>query len=188
MKLICPGCGAVCSAESFLNDGNARETLQIVSRLPAPLPKVVLNYLSLFRPGKSALSWKKALRLAGEIEELVARGYVSRQGLPDRKCSARTWAKGMEQMIEQRAFLTLPMPNHNYLRKVAYDMADQMDYQQEKTRQKSSLYKGTRPSDHADPSLDPLEKARREWDEKMKKGEVAEVDLTDLKGVVKGMD
>jgi len=185
MKLICPGCGAIASAESWVNDVHCRETLLIISRLPAPLPKTTLGYLSLFRPGQRALGWKKALRLAGEIEQLVCKNFVSVKGKVDRRCSPRIWAKAMEQMVEQRDGLDLPMPNHRYLKKVAYDMADKADYKQEQ-RQHAAPVRRVRTSDPV-VSHDPLAKIKEEWD-KAHQGDDGKLDLTELTGVVKGME
>ena len=134
MKLTCPACGAVASADSWMNDELCRETLVMVAGLPAPLNKTVLGYLSLFRPHKTGLTWKKALRLAAEIRDLVSRGYVESKGKVDRTCPVRIWEQAMEQMVERRITLTLPMPNHNYLKKVAWDLADQEDARAEKSR------------------------------------------------------
>jgi len=75
MKLICPGCGATASAETMTNDEAARKTLGFICKMDPPLPVIVLPYLSLFRPEKSALGWSKALRLA---QELAARWPRSR--------------------------------------------------------------------------------------------------------------
>lgn len=188
MKLVCPGCGATASAEAWVNDATCREVLQVVSRLQAPLPKTCLGYLSLFRPGVRALTWKKALRVSLEVEQLTGRGFVNIQGKVDRNCPARIWAKAMEQMLEQRDRLNLPMPNHNYLRKVAYDLADQMDYRQEKKSESQKQAQRIRPDrSKGDINLDPLEKARREWDAEHevpteKKG------LNDLSTCIKGME
>ena len=131
MKLICPACGAIASAESWINDELCRATLAKIAGLPTPLPKTVLGYLSLFRPDKTGLTWKKALRLAEEIAALTACGFVSIHGKVDRTCSPRIWAQGMEQMIEKRLSLTLPLKNHNYLRQVAWQLADQEDASRE---------------------------------------------------------
>jgi hypothetical protein len=144
MKLVCPSCGATASADSWINDATCRETLAVISRLPSPLPKTCLGYLSLFRPGKNALGWKKALRLALEIEQLAKCGYVSVQGRVDKNCTAGIWAQAMEAMLDQRTGLKLPMPNHRYLEKVAHDLADQADYLQEKKSYKSKPVAGVR--------------------------------------------
>lgn len=135
MKLTCPSCAAVASADAWANDANCREATLVVSRLAPPLPKIILSYLSLFRPGKQSLTWKKALRLALEVEELTGKGYVHVQGRVDRDCPARIWAQAMEKMVERRNNgLTLPLDSHVYLSKVAWDMADQADSQAEKNR------------------------------------------------------
>lgn len=189
MKLICPGCGAVGSADSWINDTNCREALFIITSLPAPLPKITLNYLSLFRPGKQSLTWKKALRLASEIQQLTSTGYVSIQGQIDRNCPPRTWAQAMEQMVEQRSRLNLPMPNHNYLKKVAHDLAAAADYQAEKTKYVAPVTPtGSTTAKKGDISLSPLAKAYAEYDKKNANGGLVKGALNDISTVVKGMD
>jgi hypothetical protein len=132
MKLICPACAAINSAEAMTNDEAARKTLSVICQMQPPLPVIVLPYLSLFRPEKSALAWGKALRLAQELAELVGKGYVQVDKKPARKCPARLWAQAMEEMIERRQRLSRPLKNHNYLRDVAYTMADKEDAETEK--------------------------------------------------------
>ncbi len=165
MRLICPACGAIASAETWLNDGVCREVLARITGLPAPLPKVALGYLGLFRPGERGLTWKKALQLADEITALVAVGYVSVAGKVDRDCGPVIWAQAMEQMIEQRGRLRLPMKNHNYLRQIAWEIADSEDRRNESTARN----KQGRPLLR---THDPLEKARQEYDEKLASGQV----------------
>jgi hypothetical protein len=138
MKLICPACGAIASAEAWSNDGTCREALALIAGLPSPLPKAVLAYISLFRPGKTGLTWKKALRLSQEINALTACGYVSAPGKVDRPCPARIWAQAMEQMVEKRGALSLPLKNHNYLRQVAWQLADQEDAKAEQSKPRVS--------------------------------------------------
>ncbi len=143
MKLTCPSCGAIASAEAWSNDARWRELLQVVASLPAPLPPMALHYLSLFRPGKSALSPSRALRLSRELRALVACGYVSEKGKVDRPCDPYLWARGIEEMIDRKDRLERPMPNHNYLRRVVYSLADQADAHQER-RQNESILRGDR--------------------------------------------
>jgi hypothetical protein len=166
MKLICPSCGAIASAETWLNDAVCREVLAAIAALPAPLPKAALGYLGLFRPGERGLSWQKAQRIVGELVTLTGAGWVSVQGKVDRSCGPTIWARAMEQMSEQRDRLRLPMKNHNYLRQVAWEMADEADRQQETAARKG-------PARRAVKTYDPLEKARREFDEKVASGQVS---------------
>lgn len=132
MKLICPGCGLIASAEAMANDAACRETLQAVAGLPAPLPPLALQYLSLFRPEKTALSWTKAARIARELAALVAGGHVQVDKKAARPCPARLWAQAIEEMLGRRERLERPLKNHNYLRAVTYGLADQADAQAEK--------------------------------------------------------
>lgn len=127
MRLICPGCGLTASVEAWLNDAEARELLLIVARLPHPLPEACLPYLGLFRPENRALSWKKAGRIVAELAQLVGSGHVQVQGKPSRPCPPRIWAEAMGQMLDRRDRITRPMPNHNYLRQVAWQLADEAD-------------------------------------------------------------
>ena len=133
MKLVCPACGAVVAAECWLNDEMSRTALAAIAALPAPLPKSILGYMSLFR-ASSSLGWTKVVRLVEEIRELTGRGYVNVQGKVDRTCPPRIWSLAMDQMVERRIGLSLPLKNHNYLRQVAWQLADQEDAQAEKSR------------------------------------------------------
>jgi len=132
MKMTCTACGATNSAEAMTSDEACRKTLAVCCRLPGPMPMVVLHYLSLFRPEKSSLTWGKALRLALELEELVVKGWVQIEKKPARKCVPRIWSQAIEEMIDRRQRLTRPLKNHNYLRDVAYTIADREDAETEK--------------------------------------------------------
>jgi len=174
MKLTCPVCGAVASAEAWENDAQWREMMRVVLSLPAPVATVSLGYFSLFRPGKSALSVKKALRLAKEIAALVAPEYVRVQGKPARRCYPATWAQAMELMSERRGSLQLPLKNHNYLRQIAWGLADAEDAANEARRREMEAagnYRGAVPhpaagnplpaGDGVDDGLLPIERAMR---------------------------
>ena len=150
MILTCPSCGATASACAWENDIAAREAMQAVIALPAPVAKVTLGYLSLFRPLERALTWKKVKKVVGELSALVATGYLQVQGKPARSCPPQFWATGMEQMIERSATLQRPLKNHNYLRQIVWQLADQADAQQEQKVRQGEITgesKGRKPSD-----------------------------------------
>lgn len=127
MKLICPSCGLTASAEAWINDAAARDLLLAVATLPAPLPKVVLPYLAIFRPERQALRWDKAGKIVAELAGMIALGHVQVQGKVARPCPPRIWAAAMEQMVERRDSIRRPLPNHNYLKQVAWQLADEED-------------------------------------------------------------
>ncbi|MFC1524644.1 hypothetical protein ACFL6N_07630, partial [Thermodesulfobacteriota bacterium] len=87
---------------------------------------VALQYLTLFRPAKSALSWKKALRIIKELAVLIGSGSVQIEGKVSRPCPARIWAAAIDEMLVNPG-IKRPLKNHNYLRQVAWGMADNED-------------------------------------------------------------
>lgn len=135
MRGVCQTCGATGPLEWFVAESLGRQTTAVMLELPKGVQDYLLQYLALFRPATGrGLAPKKALRLVTEILILVGKGYVNRQGFPDRYCPPHIWAGAMETMISQRDGLTLPMPNHNYLKKVAWDLADKADADKERSR------------------------------------------------------
>lgn len=134
MRLRCPGCGLKAGAEAWGNDAAARDFVGVLAKLPPPLPAVVLNYLAFFRPEKSDMAWPKALRLIKEIQAMVITGSVQYGHKPARRCPPSTWAQAMERMAISAEIITRPLPNHVYLIKVAWGMADEADAQMEKRR------------------------------------------------------
>ena len=111
MKLTCPCCGAVASAEAWQNDLEARAVLAAAIKLDEPIPRQLLPYLGLFRPAERSLSWKRTARLIQELSGLVATGYVQVQGKPARPCPPQVWALAMEQMTERGMAISRPMGN-----------------------------------------------------------------------------
>lgn len=127
MKLTCPCCGAVASAEAWQNDLEARAVLAAAIKLDEPIPRQLLPYLGLFRPAERSLSWKRTATLIRDLSKLVATGYVQVHGRPARPCPPHVWAQAMEQMADRGMTISRPMTNHNYLRQVAWQLADKLD-------------------------------------------------------------
>ncbi len=118
MRLICPSCGAIHSAESLANDAEARQCLLIVAELPVDIARRALPYLALFRPsgGKRGLIWSKALRLLHELQQMVVDSYIQWDRQPARPNSAQAWAQALERLL-QRPPSRLPLTSHGYLKK-----------------------------------------------------------------------
>lgn len=135
MRLVCPSCGAMHSAEAFLNDAAARECLSLIINLKGKLPELVLPYLSLFRSrGGGGLRWSKALRLVKELHELVTAEKISWDGKKEYYNHVMYWEAAIEKLIEKPP-RQLPVENHNYLRAIAYSVADSTDAREERERE-----------------------------------------------------
>jgi hypothetical protein len=110
----------------------AKKGIKIVAEMPREVAPLAIYYLSLFRPQSGrAVSVAKSARLIAELRDLVANGHVQHNRLPARTCPPRIWAEAISTMVDNRLGLKLPMPNHNYLIKVAYDRADALDRERE---------------------------------------------------------
>jgi hypothetical protein len=133
----------------------ARQALQAACALPPEVSKVCLGYLSLFRPMQRALSWSKSLRIINELSALIAPGHIQVQGKPARPCPPRIWAVAMEQMVERSATLQRPLKNHNYLRQIVHQLADQADAGREKQVIKAEQTGSTKIIRPADDEMSP---------------------------------
>jgi hypothetical protein len=90
MRLVCPSCGAIHSAESWTNDADARQCMSIVAELPAEIGRRALPYLALFRPESGrGLRWDKALRLLHELREMITATHIQWEKKPARPNSSR---------------------------------------------------------------------------------------------------
>lgn len=139
MILICPSCGSAHSAEGWENDVIARQAFQAALKLPAPVQSALLAYLGVFRPAKQSLRWSTSLKLINELSVIVAQGYIQVQGEVARPCPPHLWAQAMEVVIARRHKLTKRLKNHNYLREVVYDIANQADAGRERTQHQQVL-------------------------------------------------
>jgi len=155
MKDICQTCGASAPIDWFLTTTKDRQCKQVLSELPEAVAHQCVHYLVLFKPRSGrAMTAAKAQRVLTELKTLVETGYVKIKGRVGRPCSPAIWALAMEQMAERREQLDLPLENHNYLRKVSWDLAEKADYQKEKKRIKEEQSASiTRPQGETDPQL-----------------------------------
>lgn len=122
MKLVCPCCGATLSIEALLMDGDARSTVEAALRLPAPLGSLILRYLGLFRTGKRALSWDRATKLLTELHACIDARQVQRNGI-DYAAPLDAWQQAIDDMLNRRDKLSLPLKSHGYLFEIVAGMA-----------------------------------------------------------------
>jgi hypothetical protein len=130
MRLTCPCCGATVSLEALLNDTAARHAVAIALALPANLGPRLLRYLSLFRPAQRSLTWDRAAHLLGELQAMIDAGQIQRQGR-SWAVSPSAWQTALDEMLERRASLTLPLKSHGYLLEILAGQANQAEARQE---------------------------------------------------------
>lgn len=137
MRATCPECGAQAHLSAFFAEDDGKRLAALLADMVPELGRAVIAYLGLFKPLKSALRLARAVKLVQELVALVETGTVcrdERNGVR-RPASPAMWAAGIEQMLAQRASLTLPLENHNYLRAVVFGLADKADAAVERQRE-----------------------------------------------------
>lgn len=144
MQVICPCCQSEFPIEAGWLDGDAKRLAMLLARAEPALGRAVVGYLRLHRPAKQSLRLTRAAKLAEEVLALASAGEVCRGGLC-RPCTSATWVAAIEQMLDGRAKLRLPLSGHGYLTEVAYSLADQADAIAERQREQH-LREGRRPA------------------------------------------
>jgi len=144
----------------------------MVSAFQADVGRRCLHYLGMFRGGGRGLSWPRVLRLLTEIRALLDAATVAWDGKPARPCTASMWGQAMEKMI-QNPPRSLPLKNHNYLRAIAYEIANDGDRAAEVKRNKAEragTLRPDRPATYPDvPERIDFEEMRRITDERYRK-------------------
>jgi hypothetical protein len=114
MKATCPACGAVASLDVLLGNDGAREAVMTALAIPAPLGKLLVQYLGLFRPAQRQLSFDRVAGILGELLPMIAEAKIERGG---RIWSAPQdyWVMALTEMLAKRDALTLPLKGHGYL-------------------------------------------------------------------------
>jgi hypothetical protein len=151
MRLICPVCGALCSAEAWQNDATCRTFIDLLVKFPNDIRSLVLPYLGLFRTGKSGLTWSRAYRVIADLHTLTASGNVQWEGGETRPAPASLWAAAIDAVLVRRP---KALQNHNYLRHVAWEMAAPIAARRERdieAERRGKTDDGRRMTDERDP-------------------------------------
>ena len=110
--------------------------MAITLQMPPVLAEHTTRYLSLFRPAGRALSWSRTLKLIRELYELIEAGQIKRKGRTW-PAPTQSWCMAMEQMIEGRDKLTLPLKSHGYLYEIVAGLGDKIEATEETRKEKS---------------------------------------------------
>lgn len=137
MRATCPDCGAQAHLSAFFVEDDGKRLAALLADMQPELGRAVIGYLGLFKPAKTALRLARAVKLVQELVALVEAGSVCRdeRGGVRRPATPGMWANCIEQMLSQRASLTLPLDTHNYLRAVVFGLADKADAATERQKE-----------------------------------------------------
>lgn len=80
MKTSCPACGAAFSLDVLIGNEGAREAVMAALAIPAPLGKLLVQYLGLFRPAQRQLSFDRVANLLNELLPLISEAKIERNG------------------------------------------------------------------------------------------------------------
>jgi len=108
----------------------ARDAIMQALALPAPLGKLLIQYVALFRPDSRNIAFGRVATLLGELQPMIEAARIERSG---RTWSAPIdyWKMALEEMIAKRDKLTLPLKSHGYLLEVIAGYSNKAEVRQE---------------------------------------------------------
>lgn len=162
LRMTCPACGCVGDAEAFLVEDEAKRLAVSFAAMDPALGRAVLSYLRLFKPHSQALRLGRAVKIVGELVDLVGSGTVCRDERTEvrRAATPSMWAAGIEQMLASPPS-GLPLANHHYLRAVVFGIADTTEAKAEAKIEEQRRAGQHRPGETVVIKEDKLTNARR---------------------------
>jgi hypothetical protein len=113
MNLVCPICQAEYPLAAAMNDVAARQAVVKAFSL-TQMGDRLIAYVTLFKPAKQALSMVRLAKLLDGLVDMVKLGQIKKNGNTYAAPQAY-WINAIDQMLSNRAALSLPLKNHNYL-------------------------------------------------------------------------
>ena len=119
MKTRCPCCGAENSLDALIAHEGARQAMWAVAQMGGEVGKLAVQYIALFRPAKTALTFERMAKLLGELLPDMERGAISRNSL-EYPAPPEAWIYGFRELLSRRnvGSLKLPLKSHGYLYEV----------------------------------------------------------------------
>lgn len=139
MRLACPACGAEMTLDVLLNVEGAREAVLAALALPAPLGKLLVQYLTLFRPPKRQLSWERVATLLTDLALPIAEARLERGGRVW-PAPLEVWRAALEEIVTKRDKLTLPLKSNGYLFEIVVGLAHKAEGAKETLREQNRAY------------------------------------------------
>ncbi|WP_369586392.1 hypothetical protein [Kingella oralis] len=119
MKTRCPCCGAENSLDALIAHEGARQVVWAAAQVGGEVGKLAVQYIALFRPAKTALTFERMAKLLGELLPDMERGAISRNSL-EYPAPPEAWIYGFRELLSRRnvGSLKLPLKSHGYLYEV----------------------------------------------------------------------
>jgi len=119
MKTRCPCCGAENSLDALIAHEGARQVVWAAAQVGGEVGKLAVQYIALFRPATTALTFERMAKLLGELLPDMERGAISRNGL-EYPAPPEAWLYGFRELLARRntGSLKLPLKSHGYLYEV----------------------------------------------------------------------
>lgn len=119
MKTRCPCCGAENSLDALIAHEGARQVVWAAAQVGGEVGKLAVQYIALFRPAKTALTFERMEKLLGELLPDMERGAISRNSL-EYPAPPEAWIYGFRELLSRRnvGSLKLPLKSHGYLYEV----------------------------------------------------------------------
>lgn len=119
MKTRCPCCGAENSLDALLAHDEARQAVWAVAQIGGEMGRLAVQYIALFRPAKTALTFDRIAKLLGELQPDMERGAICRDHV-EYLAPTEAWIYGFREMLARRntGSLKLPLKSHGYLYEV----------------------------------------------------------------------
>ncbi|WP_038315598.1 hypothetical protein, partial [Kingella kingae] len=109
MKTRCPCCGAENSLDALLANEEARQAVWAVAQINGELGRLAVQYIALFRPAKTALTFDRMAKLLGEIQPDMERGAIYRDRV-EYLAPPEAWIYGFREMLARRNAGCLKLP------------------------------------------------------------------------------
>lgn len=119
MKTRCPCCGAENSLDALLAHDEARDAMLALMQAGGETARLAVQYVALFRPKQTALTWGRMAKLLNELLPDMQRGVIERDRVAY-PAPPEAWAYGFREMLAKRhaGSLKLPLKSHGYLYEV----------------------------------------------------------------------
>ncbi|WP_028574340.1 hypothetical protein [Desulfonatronovibrio hydrogenovorans] len=145
MKATCPICGNYGPVENFLAQEDYKKALAEMLSLPGDLPRQAVKYLAMFRkPGSDrALTGPRVLKIVSELKRLATDRNIQWKSGRVLENSPAYWSQGIQTVLDMDSSgkIDRPLDGHNYLRAIAYGLAEKGFELAHREKEKSRTYR-----------------------------------------------